>query len=471
MIVVGVAFVGMDGRALRQIQFQVLENLDVGLRSGRQGELHRLAFSAYNQMHPQSVEVATLARDVAPEVHALRVRGIESTATDTDVVAHRDRQGVHYISAVGVSLLEELGQHGEQSLPQVGVYGVKPSVEAALGEHALHVAVLPKKQAGFLDVAAEEGRGYQSDAHNLGGRHPSLRVIAQAHRFGKLFAQAVGGGYGIVHRCPPGLQELGRLRTGRILINPIGGNLGYYYTCSRKNREHYAKSGERCSSPYVQAGWIEDLVWQDVREFLQNPGEVLQRIRQQLEVDEAADGLEERHTSLTKRLAQKQAEKTKYARLYAQELIDEEESETLLLDLKNQIENLRLLISSVEANLARKREDQAVAKSVAAWLMILRENLAEVEQDTDEAFKKRHDVAKLLVEGITVGRTEEGRTKVDITYRFGEPPGAEGHRVTDADTGTNSQMLVETILKIAPCGASLLIPIALATSSGTSSFG
>src|SRR5215211_349032 len=250
MIVVGVAFVGMDGRALRQIQFQVLENLDVGLRSGRQGELHRLAFSAYNQMHPQSVEVATLARDVAPEVHALRVRGIESTATDTDVVAHRDRQGVHYISAVGVSLLEELGQHGEQSLPQVGVYGVKPSVEAALGEHALHVAVLPKKQAGFLDVAAEEGRGYQSDAHNLGGRHPSLRVIAQAHRFGKLFAQAVGGGYGIVHRCPPGLQELGRLRTGRILINPIGGNLGYIAVVLNAAGEEYLFDAARTALDY-----------------------------------------------------------------------------------------------------------------------------------------------------------------------------------------------------------------------------
>ena len=269
----------------------------------------------------------------------------------------------------------------------------------------------------------------------------------------------------------------GLIRCGVCGLHYVGhpshcrGEKRYYYTCSRKNREHYAKSGERCSSPYVQAGWIEDLVWQDVREFLQNPGEVLQRIRQQLEVDEATDDLEERHASLTKRLAQKQAEKKKYARLYAQELIDEEESETLLLDLKNQIENLRLLISSVEADIARKQEDQAVAKSAAAWLVTLRKNLAEVEQDTDEAFKKRHDVAKLLVEGITVGRTEEGRTKVDITYRFGEPPGAEGHRVTDADTGTNSQMLVETILKIAPCGASLLIPIALATSSGTSSFG
>src|SRR5919205_3168392 len=104
MSVIGVAFVGMDDRAFRQIQFQVLENLDVGLRSGRQSELHRLAFSAYDQMHPQSVEIATLARDVAAKVHPLGLRGIELAATNADVVANGHRKGVHYIRPLDVSL-------------------------------------------------------------------------------------------------------------------------------------------------------------------------------------------------------------------------------------------------------------------------------------------------------------------------------------------------------------------------------
>ena len=349
------------------------------------------------------------------------------------------------------------------------------------------------------------GRKYRSKAREPGGKwtHTTIRKIVARTAYSG--THTVNTSKGPIEREVPPIIELGLqqkaletlaenkryhsrptdrkyllrglIRCGVCGLHYVGhpahcrGEKRYYYTCSRKHREHYAKSGERCSSPYVQAGWIEDLVWQDVREFLQNPGEVLQRIRQQLEVDEATDDLEERHASLTKRLAQKQAEKKKYARLYAQELIDEGESETLLLDLKNQIENLRLLISSVETDIARKQEDQAVAKSAAAWLMTLRKNLAEVEQDTDEAFKKRHDLAKLLVEGIKVGRTEEGRTKVDITYRFGEPPETEGERNYDVDIGMNSQMLVETILSITACGASMVIPIALATSSGTSSFG
>jgi hypothetical protein len=57
--------------------------------------------------------------------------------------------------------------------------------------------------------------------------------------------------------------------------------------------------------------------------------------------------------------------------------------------------------------------------------MSLRENLEEVEVDTEEAFAKRRELVKLLVEKIVASRDEEGRAKVDITYRFGPP--AEEH--------------------------------------------
>jgi hypothetical protein len=78
-------------------------------------------------------------------------------------------------------------------------------------------------------------------------------------------------------------------------------------------------------------------------------------------------------------LATKQEEKARYVRLYAQGHVDEEELEAYIADLKNQVENLKLLISSVEADLAQERENKIVAKSTEAWLVALRTNLAEVE--------------------------------------------------------------------------------------------
>jgi seryl-tRNA synthetase len=145
-------------------------------------------------------------------------------------------------------------------------------------------------------------------------------------------------------------------------------------------------------------------------------------LREQQAQDRQSEDLEARRNSLVKRLASKLAEKDRYVRLYARgEILDEEELETYLADVANQVENLKLLISSVDADLVRAEEDREVAASTEGWLMILRENLQEVEADTQEAFVKRRELVRLLVERIVVSQTEEGRPKVDITYRFGPP--------------------------------------------------
>ena len=141
--------------------------------------------------------------------------------------------------------------------------------------------------------------------------------------------------------------------------------------------------------------------------------------------------LEERHASLTRRLAAKQEEKSKYVKLYAQGHLDEEELEVHMADLKNQVANLKLLVSSVESDLAARDEGRMVARTTEAYLVALRKNLAEVEQDTEEAFESRRQLATLLVEKIVVGRNEEGQTKVDVTYRFGPPEVAVGEDSVD----------------------------------------
>jgi hypothetical protein len=55
------------------------------------------------------------------------------------------------------------------------------------------------------------------------------------------------------------------------------------------------------------------------------------------------------------------------------------------VELKNQVENLRLLIATVEADLARKQQSRLAAKSTEVWFLTLQERVAEVEEDTEEA--------------------------------------------------------------------------------------
>jgi len=171
----------------------------------------------------------------------------------------------------------------------------------------------------------------------------------------------------------------------------------------------------------VSAPWLENLVWQDIRWFLKNPGEVLERVREQFERGEATDDLQERREVLAARLATKGREKDRYVRLYAQVHISEAELETSVADLKNQTDNLSLLLEAVEGDLVAKREQTQLAASTEAWLVSLQERVAEVEEDTPEAFEKRRELVRLLVERITVDRGEDGQPRVDITYRFGPP--------------------------------------------------
>jgi len=207
--------------------------------------------------------------------------------------------------------------------------------------------------------------------------------------------------------------------TGRTTTNR--GKKYSYYGCIANRVERGASRVEPHRAPHISAPWLEDFVWADVRRFLHNPGEVLERVREQFEDGGATEELEQRHESLASRLATKQREKDRYIHLYAQDHISESDLETYLADLKNQIGNLRLLLESVESDLAASHKRAGLAASTEAWLLSLRERIHEVEEDTPDAFLKRQQLVRLLVNRIAVGKGESGETTVEITYRFGPP--------------------------------------------------
>jgi chromosome segregation ATPase len=159
-----------------------------------------------------------------------------------------------------------------------------------------------------------------------------------------------------------------------------------------------------------------------VRAFLENPGEVLERLRSEgIDTDASHNELETRRDDLTRRLAAKNAEKDRYVRTYAQGHISEEELADYMADIKIQVSNLKLLISSVEDDLVSLGASRLEVQSAAEWLSALKEGVSEVEADTPQAFQKRRDLVRLLVEGITTDRDENGHPRVEITYRFGPP--------------------------------------------------
>ncbi len=205
------------------------------------------------------------------------------------------------------------------------------------------------------------------------------------------------------------------------------------YACNRW-REKQKRGWLYLDCPRVNAVELETLVWDDIRSFAEDPGDALDRAVQQMNERLTADGLEERHEALAKRLARTQAEKSKYVKLYAQNDLDDEELEVHIADAKNRIANLKLLMESVEADIAAKEQDVIATQNAAAWLASLKDGLDALEEDTEEAFLQRRELVKLLVERITVGRAENGQTKIAIIYKFRPPEpeerdGADLHAV------------------------------------------
>jgi hypothetical protein len=107
------------------------------------------------------------------------------------------------------------------------------------------------------------------------------------------------------------------------------------------------------------------------------------------------------------------------------------------LDLRAQTDNLSLLLGTVETDLAQRKQETELAASTEAWLMSLKERVHEVEGDSEEAFRARRQIVRLLVEGIIIEDKRKGAgLSVRVTYRFDEPS-ERGEDLCEASRNTS----------------------------------
>jgi site-specific DNA recombinase len=216
-----------------------------------------------------------------------------------------------------------------------------------------------------------------------------------------------------------------------------GGKRWQYYACSDGRSGERLRKGPKGHARFLPAGWLEEVVWADVRSFLENPGEVLHRVREELAGADDTEALEARHADLTKRLATKRKERERYIRLCAEGYITEAELDSYLADLRTQTDNLTLLLGSAETDLTQRQGELELAASTEVWLASLKERIHEVEGDSEEAFRSRRQIVRLLVGGILIeDKRKCDEARVRITYRFDEP-GERGEELCEVSRNTN----------------------------------
>ena len=95
-----------------------------------------------------------------------------------------------------------------------------------------------------------------------------------------------------------------------------------YYRCGGHSAAGDAAS-ERCTSPSVQAAWLEQEIWRDCAEYVRNPDQALAEAQRQLqERTQHASGSAETRAQLTKGLVEKAREREDVVRLYRRKSLD-----------------------------------------------------------------------------------------------------------------------------------------------------
>lgn len=104
--VIVVGFVTGDRRILWEIKGVLFQSLRIAIGTGGQKEFHRVALGSDYEMNFQAIEIAPLARLIAPPRFAL----IASAPPNADIIASRQRDAVDDVETLSIQLMTQTRQ-------------------------------------------------------------------------------------------------------------------------------------------------------------------------------------------------------------------------------------------------------------------------------------------------------------------------------------------------------------------------
>jgi transcriptional regulator with XRE-family HTH domain len=164
---------------------------------------------------------------------------------------------------------------------------------------------------------------------------------------------------------------------------------------------------------------VERLVWADIESFLRNPGELIQKLRERLAMqDGERQSRQKELDDLRERLQQKTVERDRVLSLFRRGRIDETTLDQQLDQIDAEASDLRSDIETTARGLS-VGDRTAKLQSAEELLTTLRDRLA---GPIPPELKRR--IVEILVERVeanTVERWGVQQSEVVITYRFSQP--------------------------------------------------
>ena len=192
-----------------------------------------------------------------------------------------------------------------------------------------------------------------------------------------------------------------------------------YYRCGAQMGDRQIDPSQRCQAKMLSAEWLEELVWADIKKFVSNPGDVLEKLQTRMTEELASTpSTEERRQEIERVLALKETERDRMLDAYRKSFITIEELEEQITRSKVETEPLHDELMELVAS--------EVTTGIAVGDLANTGDLLRTLQETIEGdlpHETRRAVVEGLVSGITVETSGTGRKKkaaVTVSYNFAE---------------------------------------------------
>jgi len=193
-----------------------------------------------------------------------------------------------------------------------------------------------------------------------------------------------------------------------------------YYRCGSQLAAQQPDPRARCQAKLVSTAWLEELVWEDCRAFIRNPGEALMEAQRQLhERMSQTDRLEGEQQRIEQALSEKATERERIMTLFRRGHATLHDVEEQLEAIAQETAALRTTLESLQAQRTLVQAYEAHYYEAETLLTQLRNRLDEIERDDDIQLKRQ--VVEILVAGIRVDTEGMGRAKqahITISYSF-----------------------------------------------------
>ena len=193
----------------------------------------------------------------------------------------------------------------------------------------------------------------------------------------------------------------------------------YYYRCGSQTGDRKI-AGLSCDAKVINSEWIENLVWEDIKGFVKNPGDVIHKLRDQMQAElTEAPHAESRRQELQQAILAKEQEKDRVLDAYRRGLMEIDDLDVHVKRSAIELEPLHAELAEIATNEAHR--GQKVGDLVGT------ESLLRTLSDTIEGpldWETRREVVEALVDDISVETAGTGRKKtatLTITYNFAEP--------------------------------------------------